>query len=59
MNYKSGMARTDGEAIERNDCAAAATRTMAPVPVMTNFDHYWGDNNYRKKVGLGVFILQW
>ncbi|KAI0060916.1 hypothetical protein BV25DRAFT_1806418, partial [Artomyces pyxidatus] len=60
LNYKKGVGRTDGEAIERNwsflNGAASSTKEMGPGARHDALDAYCGYWNWKKTLKLGDFI---
>ncbi|KAI0054865.1 hypothetical protein BV25DRAFT_1922298 [Artomyces pyxidatus] len=59
-NYKIGVGRTDGEAIERNwsylNGAASSTKEMGPGARHDTLDDFCGYWNWKKTVGMGEFL---
>lgn len=57
LNLKKGVARTDGEGIERNwpevNAIASSTKEMGPGSRHDTLDDHLGHHNWRKTVGLG------
>lgn len=63
LNYLRWMARTDGEGVEREwshiNPVALSTRLMGPGGRHDTLDDHWGAWNWRKVVGLGMYIIQY
>ena len=59
FNLTPGVGRTDGEGVERGwdhiNALAPSTREMGPGSRRDTLDDHFGDRNWKKIVGLGVF----